>query len=80
MRLLSYEGQTTAGILVRLSVRLLVLAPFAAFAKIGFPTAFSSSLAITGLYCAIVGNLRRENPFGSVFISTRPLRIPASRQ
>ncbi len=67
MRLLSQEDQTTAGVLVRFSVRLLVLIPFAVFAKIGFPRTFSSLLAMTGLYCAIVGNLRRENPFGPVF-------------
>jgi hypothetical protein len=64
---LSHESQTTLGILVRFSLRLLVLAPFAAFAKIGFLTAFSSLLAVTSCCCAIVGNLRRENPFGPVF-------------
>jgi hypothetical protein len=59
--------QQAARILVRMAIRILVLIPFAFFTRTGFSVAFASLLGLASIFCAVLGNLRHENPFGSTF-------------
>jgi hypothetical protein len=47
-------------VLIRVALRLALLAAFAAFGSRGFAKTFASLLAVGAMYCAFVGAVRRE--------------------
>ena len=53
-------------VLFRFLFRLLLLIVFATFATRGFGTAFSALLAMSAIFCAVAGAMRREEMFGPV--------------
>jgi len=57
---------TSLRVLFRCGFRLAVLSVFANFATQGFGTTFSMLLAMSAIFCAIVGAMRREAIFGPV--------------
>ena len=55
---------TSLQVLFRFGFRLAVLSVFANFGTQGFGTTFSMLLAMSAIFCAIVGTIRREAIFG----------------
>ena len=53
-------------VLFRFLFRLLLLIAFATFATRRFGTTFSALLAMSAIFCAVAGTIRREEMFGSV--------------
>jgi hypothetical protein len=53
-------------VLFRFLFRLLLLIVFATFATRGFGTAFSALLAMSAIFCAVAGAMRREEMFSPV--------------
>jgi len=53
-------------VLFRFLFRLLLLIAFATFATRGFGTTFSALLAMSAIFCAVAGTIRREEMFGFV--------------
>ena len=53
-------------VLFRFLFRLFLLVAFATFATRGFGTAFSALLAMSAIFCAVAGAMRREEMFGPV--------------
>jgi hypothetical protein len=53
-------------VLWRFALRLVLLSTFATFGTRGFGAAFAALLALSAIYCAIVGAMRREAMFGPV--------------
>ena len=51
-------------VLFRFLFRLLLLIAFATFGTRGFGTAFSALLAMSAIFCAVAGAMRREEMFG----------------
>jgi hypothetical protein len=51
-------------VLFRFVFRLVLLSTFATFGTQGFVTAFAALLALSAVFCAIVGAMRREPMFG----------------
>jgi hypothetical protein len=51
-------------VLFRFVLRLVLLSTFATFGTQGFVTAFAALLALSAVFCAIVGAMRREAMFG----------------
>ena len=49
-------------VLIRFSLRLVILAGFAAFGSIGFGSSLIALLWMASILCAVVGTLRREPP------------------
>jgi hypothetical protein len=47
-------------VLIRASLRLVILVAFAALGSLGFAKTFSSLLLFAGVYCAVVAALRGE--------------------
>ena len=45
-------------------LRMVILTVFATFGSLGFPKTLETLLTLATLYCAIVGPMRREAPFG----------------
>ena len=52
--------------LVRFFMRMVVLSIFAAFGGIGFGRSFAALLAMSAIFSAVVGTIRREPPFDAV--------------
>jgi hypothetical protein len=52
-------------VLVRLFLRIGILVFFAAFASIGFTRGLAALLWMTIVLCAVIGAMRREQPFGA---------------
>jgi hypothetical protein len=55
-----------AQVLFRFLLRLVLLSAFATFGTQGYGTAFSSLMALSAFFCAIVGAMRQEAIFGPV--------------
>jgi hypothetical protein len=53
-------------VLFRFLFRLLLLIAFATFGTRGFGTAFSALLAMSAIFCAVAGAMRREEMLGPV--------------
>jgi hypothetical protein len=53
-------------VLFRFVFRLVLLSAFATFGTRGFVTAFSALLAMSAIFCAVAGAMRREEMFGPV--------------
>ena len=51
-------------VLFRFLFRLLLLIAFATFATRGFGTTFSTLLAMSAIFCAVAGAIRREQMLG----------------
>ncbi len=51
--------------LIRFGLRICILVAFAAFASIGFARALAALLWMSVILCAVVGAMRREQPFGA---------------
>ena len=64
-RKLSVELRSTQ-VIVRLGLRLLIIAGFASFGSIGFTRGFSALLWMSTILAAVVGIIRRERPFDAV--------------
>ena len=54
-----------AQVLVRFFLRISILAFFAAFAGAGFARGLAALLWMSIILCAVVGTMRREQPFGA---------------
>jgi hypothetical protein len=54
-----------AQVLVRFFLRMSILVFFAAFAGAGFARALTALLWMSIILCAVVGAMRREQPFGA---------------
>jgi hypothetical protein len=57
---------SSAAVVLRFGVRMLILLAFANMGTIGFAKTLESLLAMAAIYCAGVAPLRREAPFGPV--------------
>jgi hypothetical protein len=55
---------SSAQVLVRFVFRLGLVGTFATFSPKGFGTVFAALLALSAIFCAVVGALRRESIFG----------------
>ena len=51
-------------VLLRFVFRLVLLSTFATFSTEGFGTVFAALLALSAIFCAVVGAMRREAMFG----------------
>ena len=51
--------------LIRFFVRISILVAFAAFASIGFGRSLAALLWMSIILCAVIGTMRREQPFGA---------------
>ncbi len=49
-------------VLIRFSMRIIILVIFAAFGGIGFGRSFAALLAMSAIFSAVVGGVRREAP------------------
>jgi hypothetical protein len=55
---------SSSQVLVRFIFRLGLVSTFATFSPEGFGTVFAALLALSAIFCAVVGILRRESIFG----------------
>ena len=62
---LSRELRSTQ-VLIRFCLRMSILVAFAAFASIGFARGLAALLWMSIILCAVVGTMKREQPFGAV--------------
>jgi hypothetical protein len=53
-------------VLVRFFLRMSILVIFAAFASIGFGRGLAGLLWMSIILCAVIGTIKREQPFGAV--------------
>jgi hypothetical protein len=53
-------------VIVRLGLRLLIIAGFASFSSIGFARGFAALLWMSTILAAVVGIIKRERPFDVV--------------
>ncbi len=51
--------------LIRFGMRVIILATFAAFASIGFGNSLATLLLMSIIFCAVIGTIKRESPFGA---------------
>lgn len=56
----------TTQVIVRFSLRMVILAVFASFGSIGFTRSLAALLWMSIVLSAVVGGMRRERPFDSV--------------
>jgi hypothetical protein len=65
---LSYPSQKlrSVQVLIRFSLRLVILAGFAAFGSIGFGRSLIALLWMASILCAAIAIMRREPPFDAV--------------
>lgn len=61
---LSRELKSTQ-VLIRFVLRMSILVMFAAFASIGFTRGLAALLWMSIILCAVIGTMRREQPFGA---------------
>lgn len=59
------RAPSTTRVLVRFSVRILLLVAFAAFSTVGFGRSLAALLWMSIILCAVVGMMRREPLFGA---------------
>ena len=52
--------------LVRFFLRMSILVIFAAFASIGFGKSLAALLWMSIILCAVIGTVKREQPFGAI--------------
>jgi hypothetical protein len=52
-------------VLIRFVLRMSILVVFAAFASIGFTKGVAALLWMSIILCAVIGTMRREQPFGA---------------
>ena len=52
--------------MVRFGARMIVLIVFAALASIGFGSGLAALLWMSIIFCAVIGAMKREPPFGAV--------------
>ena len=52
-------------VIIRFCLRMVVLAIFAAFGSIGFGRSLAALLWMAIILCAVIGTMRREQPFGA---------------
>ena len=52
--------------LVRFFLRMSILVIFAAFASIGFGRSLAALLWMAIILCAVIGTMKREQPFGAI--------------
>jgi hypothetical protein len=52
-------------VLIRFFTRISILIVFAAFASIGFGRGLAALLWMAIILCAVIGTMRREQPFGA---------------
>ena len=52
-------------ILIRFCVRMIILVAFAAFSGIGFDRSLAALLWMSIILCAVIGIMKREQPFGA---------------
>jgi hypothetical protein len=64
LRNLSRELKPTQ-VLIRFVLRMSILVVFAAFASIGFTKGLAALLWMSIILCAVIGTMRREQPFGA---------------
>jgi hypothetical protein len=57
---------SSSQVLLRFVFRLAVLSTFAIFGRQGFGTTFAALLALSAIFCAVVGAMRCEAMFGPV--------------
>jgi hypothetical protein len=57
---------SSSQVLLRFVLRLALLSTFAIFGAQGFGTTFATLLALSAIFCAVVGVVRREAMFGPV--------------
>jgi hypothetical protein len=57
---------SSAAVVLRFGVRMLILVAFASIGTIGFAKTLESLLAMAAIYCTGVAPLRREAPLGPV--------------
>jgi hypothetical protein len=55
----------SAQVLVRCCLRMSILVMFAAFASIGFGRSLAALLWMSIILCAVIGTMKREQPFGA---------------
>ena len=60
------QALSATRVLVRFSVRILLLVAFAAFSSVGFGRSLAALLCMSIILCAVVGVMRREPLFGTV--------------
>ena len=53
-------------VIIRFSLRMIILVAFAAFAGIGFARSFAALLWMSTFFSAVMGAIRREHAFGTV--------------
>ena len=51
--------------LIRFVLRVSILVVFAAFASVGFGRGFAALLWMSIILCAVIGTMKREQPFGA---------------
>jgi hypothetical protein len=56
----------SAQVLARFVLRLLIIGVFATFSAQGFGKTAQSLFGLAMIYCAVLGGMRREAPFGPV--------------
>jgi hypothetical protein len=56
---------TSARVLIRFGVRMIILATFAAFSSIGFVTSFATLMWMAIVFSSVVAIIKRERPFQS---------------
>jgi hypothetical protein len=61
---LSRELRSTQ-VLIRFFLRVSILVVFAAFASIGFGRSLAALLWMSIILCAVIGTMKREQPFGA---------------
>jgi len=57
---------SSSQVLLRFALRLALLSTFATFGAQGFGTTFATLLALSAIFCAVVGVVRCEATFGPV--------------
>jgi hypothetical protein len=58
------RGLRSSQVLIRFLLRVSILVVFAAFASIGFGRSLAALLWMSIILCAVIGTMRREQPFG----------------
>jgi hypothetical protein len=59
------QGLGSTQVLVRFFLRMSILVIFAAFASIGFGRSLAALLWMSIILCAVIGIMKREQPFGA---------------
>lgn len=57
---------SSAAVVLRFAVRMLILIAFASIGTIGFARTFEALLTMAAIYCCAMATLRRDAPFGPV--------------